>query len=120
MVMPFRQEGSLADWLRQHTGLLSLQEVVHCLFQAAEALQHAHDHQIIHQDVKPSNFLIRRKRAAASLPDLFLADFGIARISSLTSSMSYSSRGTPTYMAPEQWSGDPVPATDQMVFIIVA
>src|SRR6266487_1293259 len=119
MVMPFRQEGSLADWLRQRAGLLSLQEVVYFLSQAAEALQHAHDHQIIHQDVKPSNFLIRRKRASASLPDLLLADFGIARISSLTSSVSHSSRGTPTYMAPEQWSGDPVPATDQYALAIM-
>ncbi len=74
MVMPFRQEGSLADWLRQRAGLLPLQEVVYFLSQAAEALQHAHDHQIIHQDVKPSNFLIRRKRAAASLPDLLLVE----------------------------------------------
>ncbi len=121
MVMPFRQEGSFADWLRQRSsaGLLSLNEIVYFLTQASEALQHAHDHQIIHQDVKPSNFLTRRKRDASSLPDLLLADFGIARISSLTSSVSHSSRGTPTYMAPEQWSGDPVPATDQYALAIM-
>src|SRR5947209_1878948 len=61
MVMPFRQEGSFTDWLRQYRGgkLLELAEIAYFLAQASEALQHAHDKHIIHQDVKPSNFLIR-------------------------------------------------------------
>ena len=120
MVMPFRQEGSLADWLRQRNSgkPLQLPEITYFLSQAADALQHAHDHQIIHQDVKPSNFLLRSKRDMSLLPDLLLADFGIARISTLTSSLSQSSRGTPIYMAPE-WIGDPVPATDQYALAIM-
>jgi len=121
MVMPFRQEGSLADWLRQRTssGLLPLKDVVQLFSQVADALQHAHDHQIIHQDVKPSNFLVRSKRDPASVPDLLLADFGIARVSTLTSSISHSSRGTPIYMAPEQWTGEPVLATDQYALAVM-
>lgn len=121
MVMPFRHEGSLANWLRQRglTEPLSLKDAAFLVSQATDALQHAHEQHIIHQDVKPSNFLIRRKKDAARLPDLFLADFGIARISSMTSSMSHASRGTPTYMAPEQWNGDPVPATDQYALAIM-
>src|SRR5712691_4561720 len=64
LVMPYRAEGSFTLWLRQRSeqlqGMpLSTQDVVHFVRQAAEALQHAHDHQIIHQDVKPANFLIR-------------------------------------------------------------
>src|SRR5947209_11158981 len=43
MVMPFRKEGSLADWLHQPAGseLLSLQDVEQVVRQAASALQHA-------------------------------------------------------------------------------
>jgi eukaryotic-like serine/threonine-protein kinase len=121
MVMPFRHEGSLVDWLRQRgsTEPLPLKDTAFLVSQATDALQHAHERQIIHQDVKPSNFLIRRKKDAARLPDLFLADFGIARISSMTSTMSHASRGTPTYMAPEQWNGEPVPATDQYALAIM-
>jgi serine/threonine protein kinase len=121
MVMPFRHEGSLADWLRQRglTEPLPLKDAAFLVSQATDALQHAHEQQIVHQDVKPSNFLIRRKKDATRLPDLFLADFGIARISSMTSSMSHASRGTPTYMAPEQWNGDPVSATDQYALAIM-
>src|SRR5579884_909591 len=60
MVMPYRKEGSLADWLQQRSkkGLLALQEIARLIQQAGSALQHAHNHRIIHQDVKPSNFLI--------------------------------------------------------------
>jgi len=121
MVMPFRPEGSLADWLRQRNPSepLPLQDIASLVSQAAEALQKAHDHQIIHQDVKLSNFLIRRKKDVSSPPDLQLADFGIAKINSATSSMSHASRGTPISMAPEQWNGDPVPATDQYALAIM-
>lgn len=62
LVMPYRPEGSLMLWLRQRSSSqgipLSTQDVMHFVRQAAGALQHAHDHQIIHQDVKPANFLI--------------------------------------------------------------
>ncbi len=120
MVMPFCPEGSFADWLHQRSdhGSLSSQDVVHFVSQAADALQHAHDHQIIHRDVKPSNFLIRSNRDNANRPDLLLTDFGIAKSNSDITSQTI--RGTPTYMAPEQWSGVSVPATDQYALAIMA
>jgi serine/threonine protein kinase len=118
MVMPFRREGSLLNWLRQHnpSKALSPKYVAHFLRQAADALQYAHDQQIIHRDVKPSNFLIRSNKEYGDYPDLLLADFGLAKFSTMTTSMSRVTRGnygTPIYMAPEHWDGKPVPATDQ-------
>ncbi len=70
MVMPYRKEGSLNDWLQRYktNGLLSLDEVDNILSQAADALQHAHDHHIIHQDVKPPNFLIRENTGNPAVP----------------------------------------------------
>ncbi len=121
LVMPYREEGSLANWL-QKGGLthLSIQNVEQMLQQAAAALQYAHDHQVVHQDVKPSNFLIRTSRENPKWPDLLLTDFGIAKLSMLTTRASQSSiRGTPTYMAPEQWEGRPVPATDQYALAVM-
>src|SRR3954453_23306221 len=52
IVMPFRPEGSFADWLHQHNNddLLSVQDVAYFVSQAADALQYAHDKQIVHQD----------------------------------------------------------------------
>ena len=115
MVMPFRQEGSLADWLRKTDGSrwLTIQNVAFLIHQAASALQYAHDHYIIHRDVKPSNFLIRGRPENPAQPDLLLADFGIAKFSTAVSSTETMTRGTPIYMPPEQWQDRPVPATDQ-------
>ncbi len=115
LVMPYRQDGSLADWLRRRgIARLSPQEGMHILGQAADALQHAHDHGIVHQDVKPSNFLVRADRGL----DIFLTDFGISRLATATSNSSQAIRGTPTYMAPEQWEGQPVFATDQYALAV--
>ncbi len=121
MVMPYRQAGSLADWKRTYFGehLLPLAAVERIVSQAALALQHAHDRQIIHQDVKPSNFLVQGNAEHPSELHLQLADFGVAKVMMMTSE-SQVIRGTPTYMAPEQWEGHPVPATDQYALAVMA
>ncbi|MBV9688440.1 MAG: protein kinase [Ktedonobacteraceae bacterium] len=122
MVMPFLAEGSLTDWLkRQHAAcLLTPQEVALVVQQAADALQYAHENGLIHQDVKPSNFLVRNRATTPRDLDLLLADFGIVRFTTATATSSQSVRGTPAYMAPEQWEGRPVPATDQYALAIMA
>ncbi|HEX7734912.1 MAG TPA: protein kinase [Ktedonobacteraceae bacterium] len=125
MVMPYCQEGSLSDWLKQHRSgkPLSIDEVLYFVEQAAEALQYSHEHGVIHQDVKPSNFLLRTHGSGQLLPGLLLADFGIARVSSGTTITTVTTigagpRGTPRYMPPEQWEGKPVPASDQYALAV--
>src|SRR5947209_17513609 len=103
LVMPFRPEGSFADWLRQRDNeeVLSVQDVVSFISQAADALEYAHENQVVHQDVKPSNFLVRTNKQDTRRPDLLLSDFGIAKIKTTTASNSHSIRGTPAYIARE-------------------
>src|SRR5258707_2367915 len=122
LVMPYRPEGSLATWLEQRPQghPLSLEDCASIILQAASALQYTHDHQIIHQDVKPSNFLIRLNREHPERPDIQISDFGIARLSNMTSGASQNIRGTPSYMSPEQWEGSPVPASDQYALAAMA
>jgi serine/threonine protein kinase len=122
MVMPYITEGSLATWLRQHNSVapLTLQDVAHLVEEAADALQYAHDQNVMHLDVKASNFLLRNNKKNPNRPTLLLADFGIARSSVTVASSSRTIRGTPSSMAPEQWGSNPVPATDQYALAVMA
>ena len=121
MVMPFCAEGTLADWRKQRYDAtkLSVQDIAYIVDQAAAALQYAHDHRVIHLDVKPSNFLIRSNAKNPNRPTVLLADFGLARNSATVASSSGTIRGTPTFMAPEQWGSNPVFASDQYALAIL-
>jgi serine/threonine protein kinase len=121
MVMPFREEGSLADWLRApgKSRILWPRDACPIVKQAASALQCAHNNGILHQDVKPSNFLIQDEAEDAGQLNLQLADFGVAKFMTTTNE-SRTIRGTPMYMAPEQWEGHPCPETDQYALAVMA
>src|SRR5712692_3932793 len=121
IVMPYRPEGSLANWVskRKKSGNLTMYEAAHFLRQAASALQFAHDHGIIHRDVKPSNFLIMTNKQRPGRPDVQLADFGVAKFMRAISTPTGIIRGTPLYMAPEFWRGAAVPASDQYALALM-
>lgn len=122
IVMPYRKEGNLIQWLRQHheKSEITAVERGRLIQQAAAALKYAHDRNIIHRDVKPSNFLVRENPDSPHQPDLLLSDFGLAKLMNATSSASQNVRGTPAYMAPEQWGGTAMAASDQYSLAIMA
>jgi serine/threonine protein kinase len=120
LVSPYHPLGTLADWLQQRQSLEPVPpaEVVEMVRQAAEALQYAHSRQLLHLDVKPSNFLLRRHEDNPRQLDLMLADFAVARLTPVTAGQTF--RGAAPYVAPEQWTGTPGPATDQYALAMMA
>ncbi|GAC1358626.1 MAG: hypothetical protein NVS2B12_00880 [Ktedonobacteraceae bacterium] len=100
LVMPFVEGGTLRDYLHKRERL-TLEEAGSFLEQIASALQNAHDHDVVHRDVKPSNILLRPDGHA------YLADFGLAKAKVEAEFHTHSGAmvGTPEYMAPEQSNG---------------
>jgi serine/threonine protein kinase len=120
LVIPYYIEGSFASWLRRRgSDLVPMEDVVYFVQQAADALQYAHNHQVIHRDVKPSNFLIDISENP-NRPNLLLADFGISKFAMATTTGGTQSLGTLTYMPPEQLHGRPTYASDQYALAIMA
>jgi eukaryotic-like serine/threonine-protein kinase len=91
-------------------GPLSEKEWVAISLQIAAALEEAHEHGIVHQDLKPGNIMVTPKGQAKVL------DFGLARLLeadtsaelTATSSSHTDGAGTLPYMAPEQLCGGPI------------
>jgi serine/threonine protein kinase/Flp pilus assembly protein TadD len=100
--MPFVEGESLRDQLRREQQL-PVEVALRIATEAARALQYAHEHGVIHRDVKPENLLLTKDGSA------LVADFGIARALSAGDDRLTAtgiSVGTPAYMSPEQGVGD--------------
>ncbi len=80
---------------------LDLVTTVRIIRDLADALDHAHRHGIYHRDLKPANILIDERGRP------HLTDFGLARRADLDSGLTRDGAiiGTPSYMSPEQASG---------------
>jgi serine/threonine-protein kinase len=116
-VMPLVDGVSLRERLRRE-GPLPLEDALRITRDVASALQHAHDHGVVHRDVKPENILLTRDGAAS------LADFGLAHVLAEVPATRLTAGGvavgTVWYMSPEQGAGGSAdPRADQYALACV-
>jgi eukaryotic-like serine/threonine-protein kinase len=108
-------EGETLDELAS-SGRISDRAVARIGAELCDALAHAHEHGVIHRDIKPQNVVVRAsdEQRPAGAPRAKLMDFGIAHLhdgAKLTRTGEVV--GTMAYMAPEQAEGEPAtPAVD--------
>jgi serine/threonine protein kinase len=113
LVMDYAAGGTLRRCYPKGT-CLSLQQTATIIKQIAAALQYAHNAGIVHRDVKPENVL-------QGADQVLLSDFGISITTPpLSATTSQSWAGTVPYMAPEQFLGQAVFASDQYALAIMA
>lgn len=109
LALEFFPEGTLEE--RLATERLDRDEVLRLLHQIGSALIDLHRRGIVHQDVKPSNIFLRRG-------DFVLGDLGVAKVQGQSS---IERAGSPFYMAPEVFAGQPTsPASDAYSLGILA
>jgi serine/threonine protein kinase/tetratricopeptide (TPR) repeat protein len=98
--MKFIEGGQLDEVVKQTP--MSIRQAVELITKVARTVRYAHEHGILHRDIKPGNILLD----ANSEPHL--TDFGLARLVESESSVTQTLDvlGTPSYMAPEQAVGN--------------
>ena len=99
--MPYVEGESLRDRLRREPQV-PLDEALRICHEVAQALGYAHEHGVIHRDIKPGNLLLTTDG------NVLVADFGVARALQGNDALTQTGLavGTPAYMSPEQAAGE--------------
>jgi len=97
--MKFVEGGQLDEVVRRTP--MSIRHAAELIAKVARTVHYAHEHGILHRDIKPGNILLDQKG------EPLLTDFGLARLVEAESTVTRTLEvmGTPSYMAPEQAAG---------------
>ena len=98
--MKFVEGGQLDDVVRRES--MSIRQAAELIAKVARTVHYAHEHGVLHRDIKPGNILLDAKGTP------LLTDFGLAGLVETESTITRTLEvlGTPSYMAPEQGAGE--------------
>jgi TolB-like protein/Tfp pilus assembly protein PilF len=108
LAMEYVEGQQLTNWCDSH--MLGIPERLELFLQVLDAVQYAHDRQVIHRDLKPSNILVTEAQQVR------LLDFGVAKLLHAAGmeqteiTRMYGHAMTPVYASPELLCGDPIDA----------
>lgn len=120
IAMEFLQGRDLAPYAKPDH-LLPLEKVLSIGERVAEALNYAHEHNVVHRDIKPANVVYETDSDSVKV-----TDFGIASITNSLKTDSGMVLGTPSYMSPEQVAGGTIDGRSDlyslgvMIYVLVS
>jgi len=114
IAMEFLKGKDLTPYIKPEN-LLPLPKVLSILARVAEALAYAHKNSVVHRDVKPANIMYELESDTVKV-----TDFGIARITDSSKTKTGMVLGTPSYMSPEQLSGQKIEGHSDLFSLGVA
>lgn len=113
IIMQYVDGPTLTEFIEQEGGMLDLDEAAAVVASVSEALEFAHENQVLHLDVKPDNILIDRSG------HVMVTDFGISELAGIAG-YDTAQGGTIGYMPPEQITGAEMDErTDEWAFASV-
>ncbi len=101
ITMEFVKGRSLQSLIDAHQPL-PVSRVLKLMEQVCSALDFAHQHNVVHRDIKPTNLMLTSDDVVK------ITDFGTAKILQFGTAQTAHVMGTPSYMSPEQVKGKPV------------
>ena len=114
IAMEFLKGKDLTPFVKPEV-LLPLDKVLSIFVRVAEALAYAHKNSVVHRDVKPANIMYDLESDTVKV-----TDFGIARITDSSKTKTGMVLGTPSYMSPEQLSGQKIEGRSDLFSLGVA
>ncbi|MBI3775948.1 MAG: protein kinase, partial [Gammaproteobacteria bacterium] len=102
IAMDYLEGVNLSPYTRSDN-LLPLAEIFLIVSKVADALDYAHEHQVVHRDIKPANVVYN-----AAKRQVTVTDFGVAFLVDANKTKTGTILGTPSYMSPEQLAGQKV------------
>jgi CHASE2 domain-containing sensor protein/tRNA A-37 threonylcarbamoyl transferase component Bud32 len=103
MAMEFLDGDDLEKFCKKGS-LLPMRKILDIIAETADALEYAHNNNVIHRDIKPANIMLLK------IGKVKVTDFGIAKSMSASKTRSGIILGTPNYMSPEQIMGRQIDA----------
>jgi CHASE2 domain-containing sensor protein/tRNA A-37 threonylcarbamoyl transferase component Bud32 len=103
MAMEFLDGDDLEKYCKKGS-LLPMRKILDIIAETADALEYAHNNNVIHRDIKPANIMLLK------IDKVKVTDFGIAKSMSASKTRSGIILGTPNYMSPEQIMGRQIDA----------
>lgn len=102
IAMDYLHGKPLSAWCRPEN-LLPAEKVFDIIIKVAEALDYAHQQQVVHRDIKPANIMYDEKTGSVKV-----TDFGVACLVDSSKTKTGTVLGSPSYMSPEQLAGKKV------------